>query len=1433
MPTRSRIALICLVVTLAVPAWAQSQVGSNARPLITQRIDPSQRGMLRGNMRPEATAANDRGAIGYDSPMEHMLLQLKRSPAQEQALRQYIDDLQKPASPNYHKWLTAQEFGQRFGLARQDLDTITGWLESQGLKVNLIYPSAMLIDFSGTAGQVRAAFQAEIHRFDVNGVAHFANAADPQIPAALAPAVAGVVSLHDFMPNAMHQMRPAYTFTSGGFQYQAVVPGDLATIYNLNPLFAAGMSGQGQTIVLIEDTNVYSTADWTTFRSAFGLAGYTAGSFLQVHPAPPSGPNNCSNPGVNGDDIEAILDAEYASAAAPSATIELASCANTSTFGGLIALQNLLNGASPPPIVSISYGQCEAFNGAAANAAYSAAYQQAAAEGVSVFVSSGDSGAAGCDQNKTGGTHGIGVNALASTPYNVAVGGTDFGDTYAGTNSTYWNSTNASTFASALSYVPEIPWNNSCAGALLASAFGFATTYGTGGFCNSSTASANGYLTTGAGSGGPSACATGSPTVGGVVGGTCAGYAKPSWQSLVGNPADGVRDIPDVSLFAANGVWGHYYVFCHSDPANGGTPCTGAPSTWSGAGGTSFAAPIVAGIQALVNQKTGSRWGNPNPIYYSMAAAEYGASGNNSCNSTLGQGAASSCVFYDVRQGDIDVNCTGTRNCYLPSGTNGVLSTSNSAYAPAFGTNIGWDFATGIGTLNAANLVNGWPSLPTPDFSISASPSSVTITQGGAAGSSTVTVTAVNGFTSSVGLTVTGCPPGVTCSLPTPVSPAPTAASTLTITPTAGASLGTFSLTITGTSGALSHPATVTLTVNSASGPPAQGLIGYWNFDEAGGPIAHDTSGNGRDGTVNGATWTAGKISGGLSFNGSTNNVVTGSIALGNTFSVSAWVNPAVVPQKAWVRIAETRYNGGLYVGTNASGTKYKLIVNTGIGATGSCGGPGYGCAEGGTVATGWHLVTATYDGAIGRLYVDGALVGSETFTAPPATNFPLYIASYYGGGGYSWNGAADEVRLYNRALTSTDVTAIYNYTGGPPDTTPPTTPGNVSATAVSTTQINVTWSASFDLVGVTGYNVYRDGNLAGSPTGLSFTDTGLAPSTTYSYTVVALDAAGNPSTPSVPVLATTLTPDTTLPTVAITAPTANAAVSNTVTVTATASDNIAVAEVRFQLDGVNLGAVLTSAPYSISWDTTTTSNGSHALTAIAKDTSGNPQTSTPVAVTVSNTQVGPPTLGLIGYWNFDEGQGIIAHDTSAGGHNGAVNGASWTAGKINGALSFNGITNNVVTGNIALGNTFSVSVWVNPAAVPQKGYVRIAETRYNGGLYLGANGNGTKYKFIVNTAIGATGSCGGAAYGCAEGGTIAPGWHLVTATYDGAIAKLYVDGSLVGSDTFTAPPATNFPLYIASYYAGAGYAWNGAADEVRLYNRALTAAEVANIFGP
>ena len=808
-----------LAVLIAAPSVsAQVESGLHARPRVTQSIDETNRVALTGNTYPEARPANDRGAVANNFAMEHMLLQLKRSPEQELAFQQFLEELHTKGSPNFHHWLTAQEFGERFGSAKPDLEAVTGWLESYGFRVNVVYPSGMLIDFSGIAAQVRKAFETEIHHFEVKGEKHVANVSDPRIPAALASVVSGIVSLHDFRPHPMHQMHkahPEFTFTDifGGTNY-AVVPADLAAIYNLNPLFNASNSGQGQTIVLIEDTDVFSASDWTTFRSTFGLSGYTSASFTQVHPAPPSGANNCGAPGAFApNDAEAILDAEWASAAAPSAAIEMAACADTSTtFGGLIAIQNLINASAPPPsIMSISYGQCETFNGAAANAAYNSAYQQAVAEGVSVFVAAGDSGAAGCDNSIAEATHGIAVNAFASTSYNVAVGGTDFSDTFSGTNATYWSSSNTSAFGSAISYVPEIPWNDSCAGALLSAYLGYSPTYGSTSLCNDPLFGSF-FETTVAGGGGPSACATGTPSTSGVVSGTCQGWPKPSWQSVLGNPDDGVRDTPDVSLFAADGLWSHFYIFCWSDTAHGGAACGSDPSTWSGAGGTSFASPILAGVQALINQKMGGPQGNPALVYYQLAAAEYGSAGSSSCNSSNGNAVASTCIFYDVTLGDMDVDCVGP-NCYLAEGSVGVLSTSNTSFSPAYATGVGWDFATGIGTINATNLVNNWPAAaPAPRFTLSASPASLAVVQG-TSSSSTITVAPQNGFTGSVNFSASGLPNGVTASF----SPNPSLVSTiLTLNAAATADIGTFTVTITGISGSLTSQTPISLSVNPA-----------------------------------------------------------------------------------------------------------------------------------------------------------------------------------------------------------------------------------------------------------------------------------------------------------------------------------------------------------------------------------------------------------------------------------------------------------------------------------------------------------------------------------------------------------------------------------------------------------------------------------------
>ena len=706
---RARLALLtCWVFVLcaALPAAAQ-----DVPRLVTASIDNARTVVLRGNVRPEVRTAKDLGALADAAPIAGMQLLLQRPPQTQAALDRLTETQLRRGSPEFHHWLTPAEMTRRFAPAPADVAAVAGWLRAQGFVVDGRHSAGMIVDFSGTAGQVRAAFHADLHALDAGGVRHIANVTDPTIPQALAGVVRGVVSLNDFRPHTNVVRRaPNYTVSGG---YYIMTPADLAKIYNLTPLFEAGISGQGQTIAVIEDTNAYAANDWTRFRAAFGLSRYPDGTLTTVHPAGASG--GCGNPGVvSGDEAEATLDAQWASAAAPSAAIVLASCTDTqTTFGGLIALQNLLDAPGGLGVVSISYGECEAENGATQNAAYNTVYQQAATQGIAVFVSSGDEMAASCDANQTLARHGIAVSGFASTPYNVAVGGTDFSDTYSGTTSTYWNSTNTSAYGSARSYIPEIPWNDSCANSLISAYNNYSTNYGSNSFCNSSQGQEN-YLTTAGGSGGPSGCATGAPATAGVVGGSCAGYAKPPWQQVYGLPADGVRDLPDVSLFAANGVWGHYLVYCDNDLSDGGAPCGGAPSAWSGAGGTSFSAPILAAIQALVIQKTGALQGNPAPVYYSLANTEYGARGSVACDSSRGAtgGAAlRACIFHDVTLGDIVAPCpAGSPDCYRPSGTYGVSSTGRFYYKPAYQTGRGWDFATGIGSVNAANLVNGWPT---------------------------------------------------------------------------------------------------------------------------------------------------------------------------------------------------------------------------------------------------------------------------------------------------------------------------------------------------------------------------------------------------------------------------------------------------------------------------------------------------------------------------------------------------------------------------------------------------------------------------------------------------------------------------------------------------------------------------------------------------
>jgi subtilase family serine protease len=698
-----RFSLVSLLFGLLMTGLASftfAETATQPALRISGPIDETNLVTLPGNPPPRALARSDAGAVSDDTPFEHMFLLLQRSPEQEAQLNSLLTEMQDKTSASYHHWLTAEQL-RDYGPAQQDIDTVTSWLTSHGIAVNGVSKSGLTIDITATAGQLRDAFHTEMHNYLSNGLQHVANATNPRIPAALSRVMAGFNSMHDVMPkSALIRPKPGFSFLcdstcpSGfsGYEQFDEAPADFATIYNVNPLYTAKkpITGKGQTIAVLEVTDI-NPADVATFRTAFGLSKYS-GQFKQVHPGP-----GCTDPSTNDAEFEAALDAEWAGAIAPNANVELASCANSATnFGAFVAAQNLLDVKTPPQIMSLSYIGCEADQGPAGNLYIGDLWFQAALEGVSVFVAAGDGGPAGCDDFDTASyaEAGIAANGLASTPFNVATGGTDFLDTAENENSVYWTTSNSATGESALSYIPETPWNDSCASPLLNALFGSTNPLE---FCNSYIGAS--FLDIVAGSGAPSFV-----------------WAKPPWQSVYGNPNDGVRDLPDVSLFASSGFFFHAIMLCMSDPSQGGAPCnyaTPLDAFYNSGGGTSFTAPQFASIQALINQKAGGAQGNPAPEYYSLATEEYGTpvkAKTNACNSSLGNGVSSSCGFYDVTYGGNVVPCYGTNNCYGSAGLSyGVLSTSDAIPEPAYLTGQGWDFATGLGSVNVTNIVNRWP----------------------------------------------------------------------------------------------------------------------------------------------------------------------------------------------------------------------------------------------------------------------------------------------------------------------------------------------------------------------------------------------------------------------------------------------------------------------------------------------------------------------------------------------------------------------------------------------------------------------------------------------------------------------------------------------------------------------------------------------------
>lgn len=677
-------AIVFFFLSLASSTFviAQEKTQSAApspRPLIVDSVDESRLTVLNGNTHPLARPQFDLGTAPATLPMERMLLVLKRSADQEAALRKMLDDQQDKHSPSYHKWLTPEQYGQQFGPTDADLQAITGWLQSHGFQVGSTKGRTVL-EFSGSSSQVQEAFHTTIHKYIVNGEQHWANANDPSIPTALTPAVAGVASLNNFPKKAMNRFvgkysertkqvvgaEPEYTYACGnGVECYAVVPYDFATIYNVLPLWSVGINGSGQTIAIVGRTNI-NPSDAMTFWSLFGLT--VPSNKLQVT-------LNGSDPGINGDEPEADIDVQWSGAVAPQATINFVTSQSTETTDGVDLSAVYIVENNLAPVMSESYGECEMGLGTAGNQFVSALWEQAAAQGITVMVASGDNGAAGCDDPSTPAQNGLAVSGNTSTPFNVSVGGTDFNQYKLW--STYWSATNNPTSQqSAKGYIPETTWNNSCTNAL-AITLGYGTTAEQA--CNNPSMIASGGVISAGGSGGASNCTVSSQTLGSCT----QGYSKPSWQTGAGVPADGKRDLPDVSLFASNGFLGSFYLICQSDLTGGVCDLNNLP----GYGGTSVSSPAFAGIMALVNQQTGSRQGNANYVLYKLAAQQPTA-------------------FHDVTNGTIAMPCvTGSPNC--------TTSTAGDAYGVLTGYNAGanYDLATGLGSVNANVLVTKWDSV--------------------------------------------------------------------------------------------------------------------------------------------------------------------------------------------------------------------------------------------------------------------------------------------------------------------------------------------------------------------------------------------------------------------------------------------------------------------------------------------------------------------------------------------------------------------------------------------------------------------------------------------------------------------------------------------------------------------------------------------------
>jgi uncharacterized protein (TIGR03437 family) len=580
---------------------------------LSAQVDDTRMVRLSGRVHPQATPRNDRGAVDGSWQLPGITLLLKPSAAQQAGLEQMLAQQQDPSSPNFHRWLTPEQFADRFGVSADDLAKISDWLKSQGFTITNVARSRTWISVSGSAAQAGKAFHTAIHRYNVNGESHYANATDPSVPAALADLIAGFRGLNDFHPKPRFKRASNPDLTMGSTHH--IAPDDLAVIYDITALYQASVDGTGQKIAVVGQSAIHAS-DIQAFRTKFNLP---VASLEQV-PVP-----GRPDPGiVSGDVEESDLDLEWSAAVARNATVMFVYSDDVWQSVLYAVDQNVA------PVLSMSYGNCEQSD-LVDLPSFQAQVRQANAEGITFLAAAGDSGAADCeDPGAAIAQNGLAVDVPGSIPEVTSMGGTEFMDT----GGAYWSATNTMNSESALSYIPEQAWNDSNSGGLAA----------TGG---------------------------GASTI----------FPRPSWQTAPGVPNDGFRHVPDLS-FSASANHDGYYIY-----SGGGADFVG---------GTSVAAPVMAGIVALLNQylvSTGIQQqpglGNINPTLYRLAQSAQG-------------------VFHDVSTGNNNVTCvSGSPDC--ASGSFGL-----SAGA-------GYDQVTGLGSVDAYNLVHQWSSKPALNSGVVAS----------------------------------------------------------------------------------------------------------------------------------------------------------------------------------------------------------------------------------------------------------------------------------------------------------------------------------------------------------------------------------------------------------------------------------------------------------------------------------------------------------------------------------------------------------------------------------------------------------------------------------------------------------------------------------------------------------------------------------------